>query len=314
MHPEKGLYLSHIGQSLFRHSIRPIPVTAPIPVRLSIMSSVHHQLTLQILVARHINTWVRLEEITRPQRHGVDLHWHHRPVLHSWVMRESKHAPHHNVFIPDIVLPCHGVRYAADFLAGLHRVATCSVELIVPVLGHPDVVVGESRALRLDRGRVGEEELRRWGREFEADWFTRDGVRLVFVDDLEHAVGLGLCVGEARTLKRCTADFVVVSAWVCLWVHRDGKRVFLDNSVAVAVDGRVDADGEDVLMVLSQHTWADDVAVVGLFAWVDVDDGDDACGAGLNVDATGLVELVGEDVFVVGEAVDLLVHLFGWMS
>lgn len=308
------LCLSQVGQPLLCHSVCPIPVTAPISIRLRIMTSIDHQLTLQVLIARHIDTRIRLEEVTRPQWHRVDLHRHHWPVLHSRVVRQSKHTPHHDVLIPHIVLSCHRIRYTADFLPGLHRVASCGVELVVAVLGHPDVVVRESRALRLDRSWVCEEELGCWGCEFEADRLARDGVCLVLVDDLEDTVGLWFCVGEARSRKWRAADFVEVAARVCLWVHGDGKGVFLDDGVAVAVDGRVDADGEDVLVVLGQNTWADDVAVVGLFAWVDVDDGDDACCASLDVNVTGLIELVGEDVFVISEAGYLLVYLLGLMS
>ena len=49
-------------------------------------------------------------------------------------------------------------------------------------------------------------------------------------------------------------------------------------------------------------------APVGGFAGVDVDDADDAGCARLDVDAAGLVEFEGEDVFVVGERDDELDH------
>lgn len=73
------------------------------------------------------------------------------------------------------------------------------------------------------------------------------------------------------------------------------------------VHGRVDAHGEDVLMVLRQDARPHDVAVVALLlARVDVDDADDACGARLDGDPAGLIKFVGEDVLVVSECDDEL--------
>lgn len=56
----------------------------------------------------------------------------------------------------------------------------------------------------------------------------------------------------------------------------------------MAVDGRVDADAEDVLVVLRQCAGRDDVTPVGGLAGVDVDDGDDTGGTGFDDDAAGL--------------------------
>jgi hypothetical protein len=53
-------------------------------------------------------------------------------------------------------------------------------------------------------------------------------------------------------------------------------RFLLQDGVVLAVDGRVEADGEDVLVVLRQDAWVDDVAVVAGLAGVDVDAADDS--------------------------------------
>lgn len=74
----------------------------------------------------------------------------------------------------------------------------------------------------------------------------------------------------------------------------------------MAVDGRVDAQAKDVLVVLGERAGVDNVAPGRRLALVDVDDGDDARGARLNGDAGGLVQLKGKYVLVVGEGDDVL--------
>jgi hypothetical protein len=58
----------------------------------------------------------------------------------------------------------------------------------------------------------------------------------------------------------------------------------------VSVDGRIDPNAEDVLVVLGQGARAHDVAPGGLLARVDVDDADNARCAGFDRDPAGLIE------------------------
>lgn len=75
----------------------------------------------------------------------------------------------------------------------------------------------------------------------------------------------------------------------------------------MAVNGRVDAKAEHVLMVLGKGARTDDVAPVGRDGTcIDVDDRDDASGTSLDLDAGGLIELEGKDVLVVRECDDKL--------
>ena len=62
-------------------------------------------------------------------------------------------------------------------------------------------------------------------------------------------------------------------------------RLFGDDCIVMAIDGGINAESKDVLMVLSQNTWVDYVSVVGGLASVNVDTADDASGAGFDVDA-----------------------------
>lgn len=78
----------------------------------------------------------------------------------------------------------------------------------------------------------------------------------------------------------------------------------------MAVDGWVDAEAENVLVVLRQGARVNDVAVVAGFVRVDVDHADDAGRSRFDADAACLVEFVGEDVFVVCEGDDELDYEF----
>lgn len=53
----------------------------------------------------------------------------------------------------------------------------------------------------------------------------------------------------------------------------------------MAVDCGVEAYGEDVLMILGKCAWCNDVAVWRCFAFVDVDNGDNAGSSGLDCNA-----------------------------
>jgi hypothetical protein len=66
------------------------------------------------------------------------------------------------------------------------------------------------------------------------------------------------------------------------------------------VERRSLTSSENVLVILGKDTAGDDIAVVGRFARVDVDDRDDSGGADLKCDATSGIELISKDVFVIG--------------
>ena len=82
-----------------------------------------------------------------------------------------------------------------------------------------------------------------------------------------------------------------------------GQRMgfFDDDGVAVSIDGGINPDAEQMLMILRQRSGAHDGIVGASLAFVDGDDGDNACGAGFNGDVAGEVELVGENIVVVCE-------------
>ncbi|KAF4506524.1 hypothetical protein G6O67_006601 [Ophiocordyceps sinensis] len=231
---------------------------------------------------------------------------HDGPVLDPRVVRQAKDAPDDNVLVQDGVVSSRGIGHAADFSPALQRVAAAGVQLVVLELGNPHVMLGKERTPSLDAVGVRQQQLRRRRRDLVADGLAADGVSLGHVLDLEGAVVKGREIDAGRGRDGRLADLVVVSAGVRAGVHGDGQALLLHERVAMAVDGGIDADAEQVLVVLRQGARADDVAPGRRLAGVDVDDGHDARCPGLDGDAGRLVELEGEDVLVVGERDDEL--------
>ena len=84
-------------------------------------------------------------------------------------------------------------------------------------------------------------------------------------------------------------------------IYGQRMRFFDDDGVAVSIDGGINPDAEQMLMILRQRSGAHDGTVGVSLAFVDGDDGDNACGAGFDGDVAREVEPVGEDVVVVCE-------------
>lgn len=181
---------------------------------------------------------------------------------------------------------------------------------MVLVFRHPKVVLCEERALGLRAVGVGEEELR-WRRgELVADGFAGDGVGLGEVLDFEDSVVEGCCVDALGGGDLCLADFIHVSIGVCSVVHSQWKALLLHDSVFCAVNGRIHAHAENMLMVLCQRARADDISPVTGLSRVDVHDRYNTRCSGLDSDSRSLVELVVEDVLIVCKCDDELDNQF----
>lgn len=153
---------------------------------------------------------------------GVSGRLHDWPVLHAWVMSKPEHAPEHNVFVFHIVLARGRVAYTANLVAALQRVAAAGVQLVVHVLGDPEVVSGKVRAVGLDGAGRGEKQLRRGRRDLVSNGLAADGVLLVPVLDLEDAVRKGCEVQAGRLLDDGRLHLIVVAVGVRLGVD-DGR-------------------------------------------------------------------------------------------
>jgi hypothetical protein len=72
--------------------------------------------------------------------------------------------------------------------------------------------------------------------------------------------------------------------------NREGLVLY--DGVFMSIYGWVDSDAEDVLVVLCEGSWVDNVAPGAGLAWVDVDDGDDAGGSCFDGYGTSLIKFV----------------------
>ena len=231
---------------------------------------------------------------------------HDGPVFHARVVRQTKDAPEHNVLVVDLVLAGRRVAHATDLVAAHHGPTAAGVELVVLVLGDPEVVAGKEGAVGLDGARRGEEQLRRRAGNLVADGLAANGVLLALVLNLEDAVAERVEVEAGGLCDGGSLDVVKVAVGVGRGVDGGGQALLLDERVGVAVDGRVEAQTKNVLVVLGDGARVDNVAPGRRLAGVHIDDGDDAGGASLERDAGGLVEDKGKDVLVVGEGENVL--------
>ena len=87
---------------------------------------------------------------------------------------------------------------------------------------------------------------------------------------------------------------------------RHGVGFFVDQAVLVAVDGGIDAEGEDVLVVCGEDSWVHDGAPWYLDPVVDGLCAYDTRRSHLVLDLSGLIEDEGHDVLVVGNCDDRL--------
>ena len=263
-----------------------------------------HQLALIKLLTtrRHIQRRVPLEEIHRLETHPDDLTGHNREILDPRAMLQAELHEQHEIRVGDVFL---AVRPRAHALpaAGLVGVFPARVEFAVVVADGVEVVVGELGALVVVAFGVGEHFLEGRGVDFVGDGFVVDWVADGGVLDLEDAVGVvvdfeaGGCGHEGFVDGVADAVRVEVGAG-----HGDG--FFVDEAVRVPVDGGVDAEGEDVLVVGGEDAGVDDGAPGDGDAGVDGLGAEDAGGADLVGELAGLVEHEGHDVFVVGDGDD----------
>ncbi len=101
-------------------------------------------------------------------------------------------------------------------------------------------------------------------------------------------------------------DLIEVSFGVALFGPWDSVAFFNDNGVVLSVNGGIRSNGEDVLVVLREDTWRNDVSVLACFSLINRNHGYNTSGSGLNNNASRLVELVSEDVLVISKRDDEL--------
>ena len=141
------------------------------------------------------------------------------------------------------------------------------------------------------------------------DRLAVDGIPHRSVLDLEHPVLLVVGIETAGLFDDRLLHVVTDAVWVEV-IARHGMRFIVDKSIVVPVNGRVDTEGEDVLMVNGKDAWMDNSAPRHLDAFVDGRGAEDPCGANLVDKLPGLIEHESKDVFVVRDGDDGLEYQF----
>lgn len=251
---------------------------------------------------RDVEGGVPLEEVDGLEGHPDGLAGHDGEVLGAGDVLEAELEPEDNVRVDDVVAAV-GPRAHARAAARLVGVLAAGVELAVAVARDVEVVVRELGAAVVERGRVGDELLEAGQVELVADGLAVDGVPGRGVEDLEGAGRVEVCVEAGGGFDGRLGDGVAVAVRVEVG-EGHGVAFVVDEAVGVPVDGRVHAQGEDVLVVDGQDARVDDGAPGDLDAVVDGLGADDAGRSDLVRQLTRLVEHEGHDVFVVGDGDD----------
>ncbi len=171
------------------------------------------------------------------------------------------------------------------------------------VPGDVEVVVGEFGALVVEGGGVRDHFLEARRVDLVADGFAVDGVPGGFVQDFEGAGGVVVCVEAGGLLDGGFRDGVADSVRV---KFRDahGVNFVVDEAVGVAVDGWVDAEREDVLVVDGEDARVDDGSPWHFDAFVNGLSADDAGRSDLVGQLACLIEHESHDVFIISNCDD----------
>ena len=255
-----------------------------------------------LITRRDIERGVLIKEIDRLQRHLDDLAGHDGEVLNACHVLQPKLQPQHDILVDDLVLAVRPRPHTSP-AARLVRVFAAGVQLAVAVPGHVEIVVGELGALVVEGVGVSDHFLEAGEMDLVADRFAVDGVAGGVVENLEGAgrVEIGIQAGGVRDggLLDGIANPVGVELGEGHWVN-----FVVNETVGVPIDGRVDTEGEDVLMVDGEDARVDDGAPWYFNTFVDGLGTDDPGGSDLVGQLTGLVEHEGHDVFVVSNGYD----------
>lgn len=221
--------------------------------------------------------------------------------------------PEHDIAIPDGILgprrpPLRDRRRDALAAGRLHGVLARGEVVVVLVPRHPDSMLGELGATCVVGGRVREQHLAVGGEQLVADGCVGCGVANALVEEFEGAVGgvvevVAAFAGDGGRGGGVADAERIVDAGV---VDGEGVRFFDEEGVGVAVEGGVDAQAEEVLVVWRQNARSDFSTIWQILGVFETSGrcGENACGADFVVDGGVLAEVEGEDVLVVGNGDD----------
>jgi len=250
----------------FRCSARPINQANLLVASAAALVQILRSLILVETRRRHPQTRVLLEEIARAEHDAQRLGRHEREVLRAREVRDAELQPAHDVRVLDVVVavsPVHDglVVRPAGLAVRLADVVAGGEELVFAVLGDPERLAGEARTAPDETAGSAEQAWRFAADDLVAYGFLAGRVELVGVDDIPGAAGLVVVVTGA--LFACFQEGLLAMEGVavkvaCLsdWDVR-AYCVILHDRVVWPVDGWVDAEREQMLVVVGVESLSD---------------------------------------------------------
>lgn len=230
-------------------------------------------LVLALIGARNIIGGIKLEEAGWLQRDVHDLNRHDREiyfksahftaVLRGWVItfrssnvRDTEGVPKDNILVLDRFLAvcpdCH-----AEVIPALVGKFASTPELPIVILCHPDWPRGKNTPSVVEGLWAHHEHLAGGCMEPVRNWLARDGIDVVGVDNpvcpgLAHVQVIPARLGNFGSL-----DPKGTSKGIEIRLAADGHDVIIHDSILYSIQGCVDSQIEQVLVVRSQHARSD---------------------------------------------------------
>ena len=254
---------------------------------------------------------VEIEKVGRLEPDVEVLHGHHGKVLGTRDVRDTVREPDDQVLVVDLVPVLDPVAQRVRVRAPLLRhVLARRPELLLVKLAHPQRLERELGALRNHRVVLQSQRLVILGVDLVRNRQATRVVLLVCVGNAPHTVSLPIPVvatslGDLRLLGHKSVTQVVL-----LRSRSVPQRltVRLNHRVFASVQHRVDSQREEVLVVVCVHLGRHLHTIrVGLVLVLEVQV-EDTCELGLELDASIRVEVVAENVLIVGDRADHLHH------
>lgn len=235
---------------------------------------------------------------------------HDREVLRAGVVRQGKGVPEDKVLVTDVI-PSGRPQLNTVTLAALPGELARGVQLVVPVSGDPDGVLRELGSFGGEAAGLGEHSLARDCLDLVRHGVAADLVENAVVPNLEYAARVDIGLGVSGAVEDGGLGDVTDAERVFNTMRRRKRdTVLINDRVVKAVNGRVDAEREYVLMVGSGHAGPHVCRPRGRSAICGINGGcrEDAGGADLKLDTACLVKDPSKDVLVIGDGANHLDH------
>ncbi|KAH3664145.1 hypothetical protein OGAPHI_004859 [Ogataea philodendri] len=230
----------------------------------------------------------------------LDESGHHREVLCSWNMGESKSSPDDRVGISHVFLSVGPFFQTGVDVRLVGELSSC-VQLVVLVLGDPELLGSKVCSLGVERVVISKKHLSGRHQNLVANRSLGGLIDNVLVDDLVGSVGEWRLLDVTWLVNNGSLGEESNVVWVKVRTGRHSFNIVVNNGVVVAVDGRVDSERQQVLVVGGHDKRTNICTPIHSLVFLDWHGGQNTGSSHVNSDLTGLVKDNVEQILVVSD-------------